>query len=218
LQENIMSDDKLEMPSIEDNEKDEQQQEPQPIHVDKSVKPLRPEHHNPISNFLHKNSSVRKAKDDDELIDIHIGNPLRRITELLEEIKKQKAFTFDIRGSLGAAGLVLVIGTFGLFGGSKALCSKGVQTKVGGVKILTYQQVPDETLWDKIPLLNTLLNRQPQPRVILVEHSGNAIRLKGLPQNITASESQSEYLATGEFDSCSQTLDILSPTDVEVFE
>src|SRR3989338_7295204 len=52
---------------------------------------------NPISNFLRNNTSVSKTKDDSTLLEIHIGNPLRKITQLLEEIKKQKAFSFTLK-------------------------------------------------------------------------------------------------------------------------
>lgn len=33
---------------------------------------------NPLTSFIHDNSRVKKSQDD-ELIDIHIGNPLRKI-------------------------------------------------------------------------------------------------------------------------------------------
>lgn len=63
---------------------------------------------NILSRFLHNNSNVSKIADDNTLIDVHIGNPLRRISQLLENIKKQKAFSFNIKGSLGLAGILLV--------------------------------------------------------------------------------------------------------------
>src|SRR3990167_9464453 len=91
---------------------------------------------NPISNFLRNNTSVSKTKDDSTLLEIHIGNPLRKITQLLEEIKKQKVFSFTLKGSLGIMGVALALSVFGIFGGSKMLCDKGIQTQVGMIKEL----------------------------------------------------------------------------------
>lgn len=174
------------------------------IHVDKSVTPLAPEHHDPLVSFLHDETSIKKSSND-ELIDIHIGNPLRKITTLLEEIKKQKAFSFNIKGSLGVAGIALVIGTFGIFGGTKALCSHGIQTKIGYVKTLKFQEKNNLTFWEKIPILSYLVPKNTEGRVILIEENGNAVRLAGNSQNTSVSP-EIPVIATGEFDSCSSTI------------
>src|SRR3989338_3621357 len=108
---------------------------------------------NPISNFLRNNTSVSKTKDDSTLLEIHIVNPLRKITQLLEEIKKQKVFSFTLKGSLGIMGVALALSVFGIFGGSKMLCDKGVQTKLGTLKILA---VPENE--PSIPLLSPAID------------------------------------------------------------
>ncbi len=61
------------------------------------------------------NKKVKESSDD--LIDVHVGNPLRRVIELLQDIKKQKAFSFTLKGSLGIAGVALALGLFGVFCG-----------------------------------------------------------------------------------------------------
>lgn len=68
---------------------------------------------------------VEETKDDDTLINVHVGNPLEKIVKLLEQLKKQKAFSFTIKGTLGLAGIALFITAFGIFGGTKAFCSRG---------------------------------------------------------------------------------------------
>ena len=57
--------------------------------------------------------SVDHKVTQDALLDVHIGNPLRRITQLLEEIKRQKAFSFTLKGSLGIMGVALALSVFG---------------------------------------------------------------------------------------------------------
>ena len=83
---------------------------------------------NSVTDFVKKQTKLSKTDDDNTLLDVHIGNPLRRITVLLEEIKKQKAFSFTLRGSLGIMGVVLALSIFGFFGTTTALCNKGVQS------------------------------------------------------------------------------------------
>lgn len=172
---------------------------------------------NPITQFLHDETAVHKSNDD-ELVDIHIGNPLKKIQTLLEDIKRQKAFSFNIKGSLGVAGIFLVLGTFGLFGGSKALCNKGVQTKIGVIRTLSYQQAPNETFWYKIPFVNSLFSPKNIGRAILIEADQKAIRLKGAGlSSWPVQDPNNSYLVTGEFDSCSNELTIDSPTSLEPF-
>src|SRR3989344_7304729 len=92
----------------------------------------------PIEKFISEN--IHYSKNKDNLLDVHIGNPLRRIAELLEEIKRQKAFSFTLKGSLGIAGVALALGVFGVLGSGRILCDKGIQTQIGTIKILSVQE------------------------------------------------------------------------------
>src|SRR5215204_929059 len=77
-----------------------------------------------ISSHVHYN------KNDDDVLDVHIGNPLHKIVKLLEDIKKQKAFSFTLKGSLGIAGVVMAFSFLGVLGAGNVLCSKGVQSEI----------------------------------------------------------------------------------------
>mgnify|MGYP001289288817 CR=1 FL=1 len=167
--------------------------------------------HDPLSDLIKDNTSVKKSKNDD-LLDIHIGNPLRRITQILEEIKKQKAFTFDIKGSLGIAGIALTLGAFGIFGGTKALCSKGIQTKVGKIQRLAYLEEQNVSILNRMPVLNMLFMKPLTNRILLVGSDGKIVHLafenKMTPPNEAP---EIEYFATGLYDSCSETLTVDTP-------
>lgn len=154
----------------------------------------------------------------DDLLDVHLGNPLRKITALLEDIKKQKAFTFDLKGSLGMAGIVLVLGTFGIFGGTHALCSKGVQSQIGVLRILNYVDAPDTsilsrltTIWD----LATGKNSHPvaSSRLVLIDGS-RVMRVVGLEGSGLIGQ---KVITTGDYDSCSMTLTVKTPQSVEKY-
>ena len=174
-------------------------------------------HANPITKFLHDETAVHKSNGD-ELIDVHIGNPLRKITELLQEIKRQKAFSFTLKGSLGVMGVVLVAGTFGILGGSKALCDKGTQTKIGTIKTLSFQEEEAVSILNDIPVLNMLFKKPTVNRTILISPTNETIHL--VLKNKTSPPSSYQlstlsYYTTGNFDSCSQTLTVSDQTALQ---
>ncbi len=175
------------------------------------------QHLNPISQFLHDETSIHKT-DKDELIDVHVGNPFKRITDLLEEIKKQKAFSFSLKGSLGLAGIVLVLGAFGIFGGTKALCSKGVQSEVGVLKVLSATEVPEETFIDRVLMLLHVPNPKLTQRMVLLTPQNNLIHIvvDNSISNISNYTNQT-VITTGEYDSCSLTQKIERPEFIEFF-
>jgi len=169
----------------------------------------------PIGNFFSQNVHYTKKKDD--LLDIHIGNPLRKITQLLEEIKKQKAFSFTLKGSLGIAGVALAIGIFGVFGGGKMLCEKGVQSHIGIVRVLQIEE--SNSL--EIPVLSRFLNYfYPQDihkRVVLIKNDTTAITIPYTPLIDFNDVAAYTVVATGEYDTCSQTLHLKDKKGIEIY-
>ncbi len=172
---------------------------------------------NPLEKFLI--SHTGNYKDEDDLLDIHIGNPLRRVIEVLEEIKKQKAFSFTIKGSLGIAGVVLAFSFFGLVGGSKIICNKGNQSHIGLVKSLAYREIYSESL----PLLGYVLDIVTPPKkfiknsTILITQEGQTINLPYSKHLEIGLFSNKTVIATGEYDSCSRSLVIDQSSGVEEF-
>ena len=178
-----------------------------------------PQHQpNPISQFLH-DETVIHSTNKDELVDIHVGNPLKKIQTLLEEIKKQKAFTFDIKGSLGVAGIVLVLGTFGVFGGTKALCNKGSLSKIGVIQTLTYEDRESNFFTRYIPFAKDFLPERTSKRMVLITDDKSVIRLHFKENAMSATKRllTIPYLVTGDFDSCSQSLAVDSPFSLQPY-
>lgn len=170
---------------------------------------------NPLVSFL--KDSTHYSKNHDDLLDIHIGNPLRRIQLLLEDIKKQKAFSFNIKGSLGLAGIALVLGVFGIFGGTKALCSKGIQTKIGILRVLPIKEVIEPTFFERIPILNWYLPKREVDRVVLVDSQKNTIHLVTTTKIQVFNYSNLEVLATGEYDVCASSLQVDQPQNLSSY-
>lgn len=176
----------------------------------------------PLTSFLHSQSSKSTDKDD-TLVDVHVNNPLKRITQLLEDIKKEKAFSFNIKGSLGLTGVILVVTSFGIFGGTQVLCSRGEQAHIGTLTVLT---LPEEkpvtwvtraqTIWDAMtgterPAKTNL------PRLALVQQDEVVYRLVGLTSHKNLLPGN-RYLITGEVDACTQTITIKDPRALQLYE
>lgn len=189
-------------------------------------RPATPATHS-IAAALAKQTEVKKTTDDNTLIDVHIGNPLRKITALLEEIKRQKAFSFTLRGSLGIMGVVLAFTTFGFFGTTHALCDKGVQSKIGTIKVLqSVDEENDNWFQNLLTLANSYkytLYGMPVPqhdnsRVILVTKTLDTIHLLSTGDQPISQLKKHPVIVTGPYDSCSQTLKVVTSADIEQYQ
>lgn len=169
---------------------------------------------NPLTEFLKDETSIHKSQHD-ELIDIHVGNPLRKITELLEDIKKQKAFSFTLKGSLGVAGIAVVIGTFGIFGGTKAFCSKGTQTKIGIIRTLSHEDAASPGLTKYIPFYRSLTQNKKIQRTVLITENGVFHLIARNNMDVEKMSSQFPYIVTGSLDSCTNSLQVQDPDSIE---
>lgn len=169
----------------------------------------------PISQFITQHTHYSKNQDD--LIDVHVGNPLRKITLLLEEIKKQKAFSFTLRGSLGIMGVFLALSVFGVFGGGKLLCDKGVQSQIGVIKTLAVYDTDGPT----IPVLSSILDyfspKKVHQRSVLVKENEAIINLPFSKDVNLAQYQNLPVMLTGNYDACSQTLKVTDPAAIEFY-
>lgn len=161
-------------------------------------------------------SHTGNYKDQEDLLDIRIGNPLRRVIELLEDIKNQKAFSFTLKGSLGIAGVVLLISAFGLFGGDKIICDRGTQTEIGTIRILEAREIYSKNN----SLIQKLLGVEPQKKIVnrTVLIQGGATLYIPYSENINFSTySNQQVIVTGNLNSCSNTLTLDDPQGMEIF-
>lgn len=170
---------------------------------------------NPVEKFIGEHTHYSKTQDD--ILDVHVGNPLRKITELLGDIKKQKAFSFTLKGSLGIMGVALALSVFGIFGGGKILCDKGVQSEIGVIKTLNILDSDPST----IPVLSLFLNyfnpKTIHNRIVLVKNDETVIRLP-FSKEVNFTQYQNfPVIITGNYDSCSQTLTVTDPNAIEIY-
>lgn len=177
------------------------------IHTDPPKTEEKPRQ-NPIEKFFSDHTHYSKSQDN--LVDIHVGNPLRRIANLLEDIKKQKAFSFTLKGSLGIMGVALALSIFGVFGGGKLLCDKGIQSHIGTIKTLNIQDKQSSNIPFLSPFID-LFNTYSSSgkfhfRTILVKSDNLTIHLPYSQSVDYALFQNRAVIVTGNYDSCSQTL------------
>jgi len=178
----------------------------------------------PLKTAIEKTITVENTKDDKTLIDVHVNNPLHRITLLLEQIKRQKALTFDIKGSLGLAGVVIVLTTFGFFGGSQVLCQKGEQTHVGVLRTLDLQEEVLPTYLDRATVIwDTIIGKKPTPtellnRTVLIQTDQTVLHLNGALPTRLSSWQNLPVIVTGDVDSCSETISLRTTKALQVFK
>lgn len=186
------------------------------IHTDPPKEPETPlSPQEKIAKYLGAHTTYSKNQDD--LLDVHVGNPLHKIVHLLQDIKQQKAFSFTLKGSLGIAGVVLALGLFGILGAGNLLCEKGVQKEIGVIKVLNVQEEEPAS----VPLLSNFIDyfspRQKHNSQVLIKNDESVITI---PYNKNVNVVQYQNLpvvATGNYDACSQTLKVDNQSDVEVY-
>ena len=192
------------------------------VHAQPSEALSKTEGSNPISNFLGEHTHYSKNQDD--ILDVHVGNPLRKIVDLLQDIKRQKAFSFTLKGSLGIAGVVLTLSVFGILGAGNLLCDKGVQSEIGVIKVLNVTEKDPEGL----PVLSQIFDwfnpKQARNRVVIVKDNGNVLKLPYSKNvnfqqyaNLAYPEQSRRVMATGNYDACGQTLTINDPNSLEIY-
>lgn len=155
--------------------------------------------------------------NQDDILDVHVGNPLHKIVDLLQEIKQQKAFSFTLKGSLGIAGVALALGMFGILGAGNLLCEKGVQKEIGVIKVLNVQEEEPAT----IPLISGLIDyfspRQTHNSTVLIKSDETIITIP-YSKNVNISQYQNlPVVATGDYDACGQKLKITDQDAVEIY-
>ena len=164
--------------------------------------------------------NVHYSKSQDDLLDVHVGNPLRKIYLLLQDIKNQKVLSVSAKASFGIMGVAVAIGIISIFGVSNVFCAKGVQSEIGVIKTLNI----DDKTSSNIPVIGSLFdwfsartNPQTHARVVLVRDDNSTIRLP-YSKNVNVVQYQNmPVIVTGNYDACNSTLTVNEESGVETF-
>ena len=164
--------------------------------------------------------NVHYSKSQDDLLNVHVGNPLRKIYLLLQDIKNQKVLSVSAKASFGIMGVAVAIGIISIFGVSNVFCAKGVQSEIGVIKTLNIE----DTRTTNIPVIGSLFdwfsartNPQTHARVVLVRDDNTTIRLPYSKNVKFATYQNLPVIVTGNYDACNSTLTVQDESGVETF-
>lgn len=118
-------------------------------------------------------------------------------------------------------GVLLTLSVFGIFGGGQVLCDKGTQAEIGVIRQL---QIREEDASSEIPVLSQFLDyirpAQSHPKVVLIKSDGAVIRLP-FSKNVDLAKFTNaiypQVIATGNYNSCAQTLTVKDPSAIELY-
>lgn len=89
-----------------------------------------------LSDFI----KAKEIEDDSSIIDIKIANPLKKIYELLQDIKKHQSTTLSLRFTIPLIALPVFLLVAFQFGRESYICSQDFTTKKGVIKLTTVEK------------------------------------------------------------------------------
>ncbi len=161
-----------------------------------------------ISDFIRGEES----KDDEALVNVKVLNPLKKITQLMQDIKNKQSTTVSMRFTIPLIALpVVALIAFGI-GRYNASCINNQSSKTGVLKVINFNE---EKLI--IPFLPESLNFKQTisgQRPILVRQSGSILSLDGELGNLQPLYNN-VVIATGDYSSCNESLSISSSSNIQ---
>ncbi|MEN9407019.1 MAG: hypothetical protein RLZZ455_235 [Candidatus Parcubacteria bacterium] len=200
---------------------------PSPAKAAVAVKRPRDENGHFIKSSL-LNIAENKTANDETLVDVKVTNPLRKITQILQQIKHKQSTVVDFKFTIPLVALPLfMLLAFSLGKSGGVMCGGNTQTKLGLLYTLRTSDTPPQgimavtkrNLATNIPFLapflitntDTTINRQ-----ILIQRDNTAITIEN-PNNIPLTTYNTrQVFVTGKVNTCESTISIDDEADVQL--
>lgn len=173
-------------------------------------------------------SSLIKAKeteDDSTLIDIKVTNPLKRIYELLQDIKKHQSTTFSLRFTIPLIALPIFLFVAFQLGRSSYVCTQEFTSKKGIIKI-TKVDIPTRQdgfltrLWNNLgaPVISSMSsNYVTEERMLLDNQTGSIIQVISAKAIDVQKYKDQAVIITGTYSSCTETITLNSENNITLY-
>lgn len=174
------------------------------------------------------NVSENKTQNDETLIDVKVTNPLRRISAILEQIKRKQATVIDFKFTIPLVALPLFMLLAFSLGKTGATCGGNTQTKLGLLYILrTTSTQPSAGLFGQtkqilaknLPFLASVLGTNQQStenRTILIQRDNTALTIEK-PNSVSLNAYHTrQVFVTGKVNTCEQTIEVDNESDVQL--
>lgn len=175
------------------------------------------------------NIEQNKTTDDTTLVDVKITNPLRRITQILENIKKHQSTQVDLKFTIPLIALpIVILGAFTLGRFTTNPCESGITTMNGVIYQLQSKEVAQfpgfvERLTGFVTFFNPFAPKKVETvgqRIVLVTDEGKTVQLisnASTTRDVVTSYTGRRVFVTGDSNHCTQTLSLKNSQDIELF-
>ncbi len=159
-------------------------------------------------------ADVSEDKEGETLVDIKVHNPLKRITQILQEIKNHQTTTVSLRFTIPLIALPIVLFVAFQVGRAQSLCAQNFRTEQGRLQILTIKAPVNNqsvlslllSFFPRVPSLSDPLDLQSQVRTILVTPGNEVISIIH-PEDVDPQPYVGQtVLLTGNYSACTQSM------------
>lgn len=200
---------------------------PSPVKAAIAVKRVRDANGHFIKSSL-VNMQENKSANDETLVDVKVTNPLRRITQILEQIRRRQSTVVDFKFTIPLVALPLfMLLAFSLGKAGGVTCGGNTQTKIGLLYSLRTNDTNQTGLFEKtkqtltanLPFLAPLLTGNANPvinRQILIQRDNTAITIEN-PNNIQLTTYNTrQVFVTGKVNTCENTIEVDNESSVQL--
>jgi len=167
-----------------------------------------------------------ESDDDENLIDIKVNNPFKRIIELLKDIRRKQSTTFSLKFTIPLIALPVFLLTAFQIGRFQTGCTPTIVTKIGTVKNITID-VPNEkvdlvasvlSFFRTVPKVRTGVPLVAKERALLISPQGETLTILHTDEiGLGPLEGRTVFL-TGSYSSCSPVIALDSKQNITVLQ
>ncbi len=173
-------------------------------------------------------SSLIKAKeteDDSTLIDIKVTNPLKRIYELLQDIKKHQSTTFSLRFTIPLIALPIFLFAAFQLGRGSYVCTQDFTSKKGVIK-LTKVDIPTRQdgflnkLWSNVgapAISSTSSGYVTEERVLLDSQMGDIVQVLSTKAIDMQQYKDQTVIISGIYSTCTHIMTLNSKNNITIY-
>lgn len=173
-------------------------------------------------------SSLIKAKeteDDSTLIDIKVTNPLKRIYELLQDIKKHQSTTFSLRFTIPLIALPIFLFVAFQLGRGSYVCTQEFTSRKGVIKLITVDMpVRRDTFFSKIwnnlgvPAISSPSSDYvTEERVLLDNQIGDIVQILPTKAIDIRQYHDQSVIVSGTYSSCTKIMTLNSANNIVLY-
>lgn len=159
-------------------------------------------------------SSPSADSSEDNIVDVKVRNPLKKITKILEDIKKHQNTSFAIKFSIPLIALPVFLFIVFQLGRAQTACVESFSSKKGEFQVIEVL-VPKEnpgffsrifSFFPSIPNLTPKSELVPEKRAILTDSEGSTFNVIYPAGFLVEVYSGQEVVITGNISACTNTI------------